>query len=62
LLLDPKNKPFMPSFEVKVKTGKAPKKVVLLPDETCVDFNFDGSFVSFKTRETKIFDMYKIEL
>ena len=62
LLLDPKNKPFMPSFEVKVKTGKAPKNVKLLPDETAVDFSFDGGFVTFKTRETRIFDMYKIEL
>ena len=61
LLLDPKNKPFMPSFEVKVKTGKAPKCVKLLPDETSVDFSFDGSFVTFTTRKTRIFDMYKIE-
>ena len=41
---------------------KAPKKVLLLPDETAVDFTFDGNFVTFNTRETKIFDMYKIEL
>ena len=62
LLLDPKNKPHMPSFEVRVKTEKAPKKVVLLPECTSVEFTFDGCFVTFETRETRIFDMYKIEL
>ena len=53
LLLDPKNKPFMPSFDVSVKTGKAPAAVKLLPDETNLEFSFDGEYTSFKTRETR---------
>lgn len=62
LLLDPKNEPHMPSFTVTVKTEKKPKSVRLLPDGEKVEFGFDGVFTSFVTRETKIFDMYRIEL
>ncbi len=62
LLLDPKNKPHVPSFEVRVKTERAPKCVKLLPNEESIDFTFEGGFTTFTTRETKIFDMYKIEL
>ena len=62
LLYDPKNKPHIPSFEVRVKTESNPKRVLILPDETEVDFVFDGKFTTFTTRETKIFDMYKIEI
>ena len=62
LLLDPKNEPHVPSFEVRIKTENAPKCVKLLPNEENVEFTFDGKFTTFKTRETRIFDMYKIEL
>lgn len=51
----------MPSFVVRVKTEKAPKRVIRLPSEENVEFSFDGRFVTFKTCETRIFDMYKIE-
>lgn len=62
LLLDPKNKPHVPSFEVRIKTETKPSCVKLLPNEEKVDFTFDGKFTTFTTRETRIFDMYKIEL
>lgn len=62
LLLDPKKPPHMPSFTVNVRTETQPRSVKLLPDEKEVDFTYDGEYVSFKTYETKIFDMYKIEL
>lgn len=61
LLLDPKNKPHMPSFTVRVRTERAPKAVKLLPAESDVPFTYDGTFTVFTTRETRLFDMYKIE-
>lgn len=48
-------------FEIKLRTDKAPKRVVLIPDETPVDFTYCDGFVKFNTRKLKIFDMYKIE-
>ncbi len=50
------------SFEVSVKVERAPKRVLLLPDESELDFIYADGKVTFKTRELDIFDMYRIEL
>ena len=41
---------------------KAPEKISILPDYGNVEFDYDGKYITFKTRTLKIFDMYKIEL
>ncbi len=50
------------SFKVSVKAASAPKRVLLLPDETELEFTYDNGEVTFNTRELDIFDMYRIEL
>lgn len=49
------------SINISVKCEKAPKSVVLLSDEKCIDFNYIDGEVSFKTDKMHIFNMYKIE-
>ena len=49
------------AFTVSVKTEKAPERVVLLPDETEVEWSYNNGYVTFKTQDLNIFDMYKIE-
>ena len=61
LLLDPKNPPSIPSFTVTLKCDSAPRSVKLLPDEKDIDFSYDGEHLTFLTRKTEMFDMYKIE-
>ncbi len=51
--------PILP-FKVRVKTKKAPRKVVLLPEETDVAFEYSDGFVTFEARMLHIFDMYEI--
>ena len=50
------------SFEISARTGRAPKRVLLLPDGTDVPFEYADGKVTFRTRELDIFDMYRIEL
>ncbi len=47
-------------FYISVKTEKAPKSVVLLPEEKPVEFEYKNGYTIFKTRELNIYDMYKI--
>lgn len=61
LLLNPKEKAHIPAFEVRVRSEKAPKEVTLLPEEDAVSFSFDGVYLRFSTRETRIFDMYRVD-
>lgn len=51
----------VPPFTLRVKSP-APKKVVLLPDQTPVPFTYDREYTVFTTRELSIFDMYQILL
>lgn len=53
--------PVVVPFEISVKTDKKPKAVNILPDNEEVDFRFENGYTTFKTRELKIFDMYRIE-
>jgi len=48
-------------FEISIRCTE-PRDVVLLPDETSVDFAYKNGSVIFKTRNLNIFDMYKIIL
>ena len=50
------------SFKVSVKTKSKPSRVLLLPDESELEFTYENGVTSFKTRELDIFDMYRIEL
>ena len=47
-------------FRVRVWAGREVKKVELLPDETPVPFVNEEGWAAFDTRETNIFDMYRI--
>lgn len=47
-------------FEIKVKCEGA-KSVKLLPSNEGIPFTKDGEYLTFKTKELNIFDMYKIE-
>ena len=49
------------NFRINVKINKLPKRILLLPEEKEIDFTYDGSRVSFSTRELDLFDMYCIE-
>ena len=49
-------------FTVSVKSEKAPKAVTLLADGSKAEFDYKDGFITFKTRELNIFDMYRIEL
>jgi len=53
--------PKVSPFEISVKTDKKPKSVTLLPYNEKVNFTFENGYTTFKTRELKIFDMYRIE-
>ena len=56
------------SFDIKVRTSKAPKSVVLLPQEEEVSCSYDGNYVSFEAgkpfgaEKKAVFAMYKINL
>jgi len=53
--------PIVAPFEIKIKTTEKPKAVTLLPSGEKLDFKFENGYTTFKTRELKIFDMYRIE-
>ena len=61
LLLNPKERAHMPSFEVRIRSEKAPSHVILLPKKEKIAFSYDGTYIRFFTRETRIFDMYHVE-
>ena len=61
LLLDPKNKPYLPPFSIKVKSNKTPSCIKLLPSEEKCDFIYDGKQIIFTTKPAEMFNMYKIE-
>lgn len=48
-------------FEIKVKC-KEVKKVTLLPTGEEIPFSVEGDYVTFKSKELNIFDMYKLEV
>ncbi len=57
---EPKIFPIMP-FNITVKAEKAPKKVLLLPNEEPMQFTYESGNIAFKTRVLNFFDMYKIQ-
>jgi len=48
-------------FTITVKSDINSKEVVLLPSQKAIDFSYDGEYISFKTEDLHIFDMYKIK-
>lgn len=52
----------LPAFSVSAKVARRPRRVILLPDESEVDFKYSDGRVSFEARSLDMFDMYKIEL
>ena len=57
---EPKIFPIMP-FNITVKAEKAPRKVLLLPNEEPMQFIYESGNITFKTRVLNFFDMYKIQ-
>ena len=57
---EPKAFSVMP-FTVSIEANKAPKDVLLLPDETSIPFVYENGKITFKTRVLNFFDMYKIQ-
>lgn len=60
LLLNPKEHAHIPSFEVRFKSEKRPDAVRLLPNKENIPFDHDGTYLYFQTKETRIFDTYRI--
>lgn len=52
----------LPGFEVRIRCGNAPKEVVLLPEESPVEFVHEDGWVKFIMRELDLMDMYEIRL
>lgn len=52
----------LPGFEVQIRTGRAPEKVVLLPEGSAVEFDYADGWTKFRMRELELFDMYEIRL
>lgn len=50
------------NIEVKVKCDRFPKKILLLPDEKEIEYDFSEGYVKFDVKKLDIFAMYKIEL
>ena len=48
------------SVNVSVRCKSAPASVILLPENIHMNFEYENGFVKFKTRNFKIFDMYRI--
>jgi len=54
--------PTLPGFEVRVRTDKAPREVLLLPEDKAVPFTWENGETVFSARELHILDMYRILL
>ena len=48
-------------FNVRIKTDKVPKRVILLPEEKDIPFENKEGAVIFKTEEMDLFAMYSVE-
>jgi len=48
------------SFNIKIFSAVNPEKIVLLPVNEEISFDYDGEYACFKTKPLNIFDMYKI--
>lgn len=51
----------LPPFSVTVKTDREPKQVILLPEESEVEWSYNDGYITFNTRTLNIFDMYQIK-
>lgn len=49
-----------PPITVKVKCPESPSAVKLLPAGTALPFTYSDGYLSFKTKDLRIFDMYQI--
>lgn len=49
------------SFEIRIKTDKMPKKVVLLPEGTEISFLYEHGETYFVSEHLRVFDMYEIQ-
>ena len=53
--------PEVNSFNIKIKSEKIPKSIVILPGNKLVNFSYDNGFVSFNTQTLDILDVYAIK-
>jgi len=59
-LSDASVSPAVPGFTIRVRTDAAPEKVLLLPEEGELPFEYEDGYTSFKARTLNIFDMYRV--
>ena len=48
-------------FEIRVRSNRPAKAVLLLPEKTLVDTCYQDGFVCFEARDLHIYDQYRIE-
>ncbi len=51
----------LPAFEVNIQSDQAPEKVMLLPDETDIPFEYADGWIRFQARALDTFDMYRLQ-